>query len=133
MNDRIIYEILYEFIKNGLNNAEFSLDLVLDEQDFIWNIFTSSVFFSRNFGEIRHLIKSIAKDIDRKDKLKCQYCRLDEGFLVEPPLKSEDLCKKHRQEYEEQYIDRTLKQFPEGVSEFIGKEGLNCSGPSRVR
>lgn len=133
MNDRIVYELLYEFIKNGINNAEFTSDIGLDDPELIWTGFTASKFLRENFGEIKHMIRSITKEIDRKDKLKCQYCRIDEGLLVEPPVKAEELCKKHRQEYEEQYVDRTLHQVHPGISEFVGKEGLHCSSPARKR
>lgn len=110
MNDRLIYELLYEFMKNGIGDSEFCLDITAEDPYYVWDAFVKSKFLADNFGEVVHLVRSIAKDINRKEKLKCQYCRIDEGFSVESPIKFEDLCKKHRQEYEEKYVDRTLAQ-----------------------
>ena len=133
MNDRIIYELLYQFIVDCIRDGD-DPETFIDDPGHIWECFwVESSKLTGRYAEIKHLIRSIAKEIDRKDKLRCQYCRIDEGFLVEPPVKAEELCKKHRQEYEEQYVDRTQTQKHPGIGEFVGKEGLHCSGPSRKR
>lgn len=134
MNDRIVYELLYQFMLDEFLNHGEKHESVVEFPELMWDRFVESGFLYENMGEIKHLIRSIAKEIDRKDKLKCQYCRIDEGFLVEPPVKAEELCKKHRQEYEEQYVDRTLSQSHPGIiNTFTGKEGLHCSAPPRKR
>jgi hypothetical protein len=127
MNDRILYELLYNYLEKDvpLKQEEILADPVLT-----WHYFyeASKKLFGK-YSEIRFLIQNIIKEIDRKDKLKCQYCRIDEGLLVEPPVKAENLCKKHRQEFEEQFIDRTLTQKHPAI---YGKEGM-CCGPERKR
>jgi hypothetical protein len=131
---KIIYDILFQYVSSQILEGNLTLDDALTNQKKIWDSFLLSSVFKKNFCEIQHLIMSIAKEIDRKEKLKCQYCRIDEGFLVEPPVKAQDLCKKHRQEYEEQYIDRTFNQCHPGIlSSFSGEEGMHCSAPPRRR
>jgi len=131
MNDKILYELLYEYLRKGLSNFSFNVDMVKVEPEMIWDLFTSSIFLREHFGEVKHLMRSIVKEIDRKDKLKCQYCRIDEGFFVDSPLRAEELCKKHLQEYEERYVDRTLTQKHPATSEIIGREGDSCAPPRK--
>lgn len=139
MNDRLLYDLLFSYIDKGLKNHSFTLDLALVEPEMIWDLFTSSMFLKDNLKEIQHLVTSIAKELDRKERLTCQYCRIEEGFFVEPPVVSEDLCKRHRQEYEERYVDRTLtqeafKMQSAGlISPIEGKEGVPCAPPHRKR
>lgn len=133
MNDRVIYFLLYQFIVECVQEGD-DIEWIRDNPSDTWESFwVESSKLKGRYEEIKHLIVAIAKEIDRKDKLKCQYCRIDEGFLVEPPVKAEDLCKKHRQEYEEQYVDRTKLQKHPGIGDFVGKEGLHCSAPMRKK
>lgn len=126
MNDRIIYELLYDYILKEVTDKE----ILYENPHMVWQMFwEDSEHLEGKYKEIYFLIQNIIKEIDRKDKLKCQFCRVDEGLFVDPPVKAENLCKKHRQEYEEQYIDRTLSQNHPAI---FGKEGM-CCGPARTR
>lgn len=132
--DSIIVDLLTAEIKSLMRDFDFTLEDIQKDAGKVWSLFVSGDRFRKNFCEIQHLITSIAKNIDRSDKLKCQYCRIDEGFLVDSPVVAHNLCKKHRQEYEEQFIDKTLTQIhPAIVSSFSGEEGMHCSAPPRRR
>lgn len=117
MNDRVLYELLYQYIRECIAE-DWTIDEVINAPKTIWEMFwVDSSNLKGRYSEIWHLIGAIAKDVDRKDRMHCQYCRIDEGLFVESPVQAENLCKRHRQEYEEQYIDRTLRQidFGEGT------------------
>lgn len=133
MNDRILYELLYQFIVDYFKENN-DLEFIKSSPEDIWECFwVESSGLDKRYTEIRHLITSIAKEIERKDKLKCQYCRIDEGFLVEPPIEAHNLCKRHLQEFEEKYEDRTLKQNHPGFTPIMGTEGLSCGPPTRYK
>lgn len=123
MNDRIIYELLYDFIYKSIADGQKISDVIRDPTITWESFWVDSSLLDGKYTEIYFLIANIAKEIDRKDKMKCQFCRIDEGLLTSSPVKAEDLCKKHRQEYEEQYIDRTLNQMPLGIGAIIEYEG----------
>lgn len=131
MNDKILYELLYNFVMQEMDNHGLEAKFISDDPETLWKNFVKSKFILENFGEIRHLIVSIAKDIDRKDKLKCQFCRIEEGLYAPSPVVYHHLCKKHRQEFDENYIDKTFIQKHPAISEIQGKEGMSTFGPSR--
>ena len=133
MNDRVIYELLYQYLKECYEEDPDTIHGNISPQD-IWESFwLESSRLDGRYKEIRYLIVSIVREIDRRDKLKCQYCRIDDGLFVEPPVVPHDLCKKHRQEYEEQYEDRTLKQNHPACGPIIGMDGLSCGPPKRAK
>ena len=113
MNDVIIYELLQNFISKILKNADNDLQIeaMAKNPRYIWQLFyDESKTLEDDYSEIEFLIRNIFKEIRRKEKVKCKFCRVDEGFSVAPPVVPHELCKKHRQEYEESFVDRTLHQ-----------------------
>lgn len=123
MNDRVLYELLYEFIHECIIDGETTDEIMRIPKDVWENFWVDSSQLTGRYEEIEHLIRSIAKEIDRKDKLKCQYCRVDAGFFVKPPVEPHNLCKTHLQEYEIQYIDRTLTQVHPALGNLVNHIG----------
>ncbi len=122
MNDKLVYELLYQYISNlyDAKNTDQEFDDIINNWEDLWMCFCQeSLQFEGLYAEIKHLINSIAKEIEVRDKIVCQYCRIDHGLYVQSPVKSENLCKKHRQEYEEQYIDKTLRQNHPGIGAIL--------------
>lgn len=128
-NDRLIYRLLYAFIEKLSVSDQIN---VLENPAGAWKNFVAETKdLDGQYEEIRYLIRNIVSEIHRKDRIHCQYCRIDEGLLVKPPVEPHNLCKIHRQEYETRMDDRTLKQIHPAISEFVGKEGQICSAPPR--
>lgn len=124
MNDRVLYELLYQFISDCIKKEGDTPEVIGANAKDIWECFwVESSRLKGRYEEIEHLIKSIAKEIDRKDKLKCQYCRVDAGFFVKSPVEPHNLCKLHQQEYEVQYVDRTLTQVHPALGDLINHTG----------
>lgn len=120
MNDRIIYHLLYQFLRELWKKFGDTEEFEKATPKLIWEGFLNeSLTLEGRYSEIEYLIAGMIRDIQRKDRLNCQFCRIDEGLFVTPPVKAENLCKRHRQEYEEQYIDRTIAQLNPGINTSI--------------
>lgn len=141
MNDKLLYDLLYNFIGKKVNetsvdSAEYEAKklYMLKHPNEVWLSFSNYINKSEWKGEceeILFLIMNIIKEIDRKDKLKCQYCRIDAGLFVQSPVEPHHLCKIHRQDYEVLYDDRTLRQNHPAISNviaFIGENGKVLEG-----
>ena len=74
-----------------------------------------SSFLDGEYASIEFEITNIIKDLINNERVACQYCRLDNGLSVQPPLRAENLCKRHLQIYEENYIDRVKTWRPNGI------------------
>ncbi len=123
MNDRVLYELLYQFISDCIKEGDTPEMISANPKD-IWECFwVESSHLRGRYEEIEHLIKSIAKEIDRRDKLKCQYCRVDAGLFVKSPVEPHKLCKSHLQDYEVDYKDRTLTQVHPALGDLVNYTG----------
>lgn len=128
-NDKFIYHLLYSFIEKLSVPDQIN---VLENPVGAWKKFVAQTkSLEGPYEEIRYIMRNIVSEIHRKDRLHCQYCRIEEGLLVKSPVEPHNLCKVHRQEYETRMEDRTLRQVHPAISDFVGKEGLNCSAPPR--
>lgn len=127
MNDRVLYELLYQFISDCIKEGATPDEIISRPKDIWEDFWIESSQLEFRYEEIEHLIKSIVRDLDRKDKLKCQYCRVDAGFFVKTPVQPHNLCKTHLQEYEVNYIDRTLTQVHPALGDLINHTGKKLS------
>lgn len=118
MNDKLLYEMLYNFIDKL--NVEDQVSLLDDPQPFLIDFFHTIVFKKE---EVRFLMRNIVAEIHRRDRLKCQYCRIDAGLFVQSPVEPHNLCKLHRQDYETQFEDRTLTQKHPALGDLVNYTG----------
>jgi len=120
-----VTELLSQYIKNFIDEDINRLDLVLKYPEEVWNSFCDVTNNCKgNYFEIAHFIRNTAKDYDRRQRIKCQFCRIEAGFDVESPVRAEILCKMHRQDYEINFNDLTLIQ-PSKTFKITGEEGLH--------
>jgi hypothetical protein len=113
--ENVIFDLLYEFLhkryaqcteKDGVE--KYQKEWLSGQSKQLWREFcATSIPLEDKYEIIDELIKNIVTEIDRKDKVRCQYCRIDEGLSVTSPIKAENLCRYHRNEYEEKYYDKT--------------------------
>jgi len=120
-----IADLLKTYTTQFLDGDIKRLQLVMKYPEEVWRGFCeASSDCTGDFFEIAHYIRNVAKDYDRKQKIRCQFCRIDEGFEVDTPVKAELLCKAHRQDYELNFTDLTLMQ-PAIQFKITGEEGLH--------
>ncbi len=120
-----VEELLRLYVTSFLDKDIKRLSLVLKYPEEVWKAFGEvTMDCNGEYFAIANFIRNVAKDYDRKQRIKCQFCRIDEGFEVETPVKAELLCKPHRQEFELNFNDLTLTQ-PSLKYELRGEEGLH--------
>ena len=99
-----IPELLKMYLKSRTSE---DLETLLDDPKEAWVDFCDkSSYLDGEYVSIEFEIINLIKDLINNEKVACQYCRLDNGLSVQPPLRAEYLCKRHLQSYEENYIDR---------------------------
>lgn len=113
--NNLLFDLLYAFLhkkysacteKEGVE--KFQKDYLIGISKLLWKEFcTEASLLENKYDMIEVLIKNIITEIDKKDKVRCQYCRIDEGLSITSPIKAENLCRYHRNEYEERYYDKT--------------------------
>ncbi|CAB4166292.1 hypothetical protein UFOVP844_21 [uncultured Caudovirales phage] len=120
-----ILDLLHQYLTTFLDKDIQRLDAVLKYPEEVWNGFCeASKDCQGDYFEIAHLIRNMAKDYDRRQRIKCQFCRIDSGFDVESPVRAELLCKMHRQDYELNFNDLTLTQISHQLK-MSGEEGMH--------
>jgi len=120
-----VEELLRNYIVNFLSGDGDRLPLVMKYPEEVWKSFCESNKECQDeYFAIANFIRNVAKDYDRKQRIKCQFCRIEEGFEVETPVRAELLCKPHRQDFELNFTDLTLTQ-PSLKYKITGEEGMN--------
>lgn len=120
-NDKLIFELLYNFISKL--NIEDQIRLLDNQRPFLKDFFDEAIEMKGHYEEIGYLMRNIVVEIHRKDRMKCQYCRIDAGLFVQSPVEPHNLCKLHRQDYETQFEDRTLKQIHPAIGDLVQYSG----------
>jgi hypothetical protein len=110
--DKLLYDFLVEFLnhkyKSTVHLGEDQKEYLLGNYIELWEEFCNDLqHIEGKYSIIESLIKNTIKEIYRRDKIRCQYCRIDEGLSVTSPVKAENLCRYHRNEYEEKFYDKT--------------------------